>query len=287
MRRTHAALAAVAAVALTSSAAAQEWQVAREQFPFAGTRLTVQVDVEAPGSLQVIRGGPGSIRVASRAQEGFTASGLAEDDELTLTAAGAGPVDYLIAVPENVWVSVRLPGRSFGESVARGRTERWEWDATDRPDDAPLTEWLPGIDAGPRARDDGALYTTLVRDRAPDEVSVPTLDVVTRVSVRLEGPRFKVFTSRPLSLEEGSPRSLVIRPAHPPMDLVLTVPEGTPAFTLRLGGSTALIVDGATITTLCVPVTEQWLSNDRRWYTFNPLDGSLECGGDSVQRHGG
>ena len=287
MPRTHAVIAVVAAVALTSSADAQEWQVAREQFAFAGTRLTVRVDVEAPGSVQVIRGAPGSIRVASRAQEGFTSSGLAEDDELTLTAAGAGPVDYLIAVPENVWVNVRLPGRSPGKSLARGRTGRWEWDATDRPDDAPVTEWLPGVDAGLGAPDDHTLYTTLVRDRPPDEVSVPTLDVVARVSVRLEGQRFKVFTSRPLSLEEGSPRSLVIRPAHPPMDLVLTVPAGTPTFTLRLGGSTALIVDGATITTLCAPVTEQWLSNDRRWYTFNPLDGSLECGSSSVQRHGG
>ena len=287
MRTTHAALAVAAAVAFTSHATAQEWQVAREQFAFAGTRLTVQVNVEAPGSLQLIRGAPGSIRVASRAQEGFTTSGLAEDDELTLTAVGAGPVDYLIAVPRNVWVNVQLPGRSPGESVARGRTGRWEWDATDRPQDAPVTEWLPDEGGELDAFDDGALYTTFVRDRAPEEVSIPALDAVARVSVRLEGSRFKVFTSRPLSLEKGDPRTLVIRPAHPPMELVLAVPANTGAFTLRLEGNTALVVDGAAITTLCVPVTEQWLSNDRRWYTFNPLDGSLECGGDSVQRHGG
>lgn len=284
MTRTTTGLAILAVLTLTTHTRAQEWQVAREQFPFVGTRLTLQVDVEAPGSLQLIRGGPGTIRVASRAQHGFTTSGIA-DRRLTLSAVGPGPVDYLVAVPGNVWVEVRLPDNDPGESLARGRGGKWEWRATERSADAPVTEWLPqpagdSYDAGP-------LYTTFVRDSAPREVSVPDLSVVTRVSVRLEGDRFRVITGRPLSVDEGSRRTLVIRPAHPPMDLVLTVPAGTPTFTLRLGGHTALLLDSTDITTLCVPVTEQWLSNDRRWFTFNPLDASLECGDSAVQRHGG
>ena len=107
MTRSHAGLAVLAALALTTPAipaVAQEWQVSRERFAFVGTRLTVQVDVDAAGSLQLIRGEPGRIRVAGRSQDGFVTSGLAEDDRLTLGAAGAGPVDYMIAVPENVWV---------------------------------------------------------------------------------------------------------------------------------------------------------------------------------------
>lgn len=277
-------LAVLVAVAGSGTAAAQEWQVAREQFVFPGTRLTLRVDVEAPGTLRLIRGEPGSVRVTSRAQQGFTTSGLADSDRLTLSAAGAGPVDYLVAVPENVWVTVRLPGSATGEAVARGRTGRWEWDAARRPDHAPVTEWMPELGA---EDDDGLLYTTFARDLAPDEVSVPDLSVVARVSVRVEGHRFKVITSRPLSLEEGSTRTLVIRPADPPMEIVLTVPVATPTFTLRLGGATALLLEGQSITTLCEPVTEQWLSNDRRWFTFNPLAGSVHCSGDTVQRHGG
>lgn len=281
---------ALLAVAVAVPAAAQEWQVARDQFAYAGTRLTIQVDVEAPGTLRLIRGEPGSVRVASRAQEGFTSSGLAEDDRLTLSAAGAGPVDYLVAVPENVWVEVRLPGRALSESAPRGRTGTWEWNATDRPTRAPPTEWVPGLDAEGRLEEepvDGPLYTTFSRDLAPDRVTVPELDVVARISVRLEGRRFKVITSRPLSVDVGSPREIVIRPAGPPMELVLAVPAGTAGFTLRLGDRTALVIDEQTVTTLCAPVTEQWLSNDRRWFTFNPQDGSLQCGPDAVRRHGG
>ncbi|MGK7311232.1 MAG: hypothetical protein ACN0LA_03250 [Candidatus Longimicrobiales bacterium M2_2A_002] len=277
--------AALFALALAAPVTAQEWQVAREEFAYAGTRLTVRIEADAPGTLRLIRGEPGSVRVASRARQGFTTSGLAEDDELTLGAAGDGPVDYLVAVPENVWVDVRLPGRSLGESVPRGRSGTWEWNAADRPTRSPVTEWVPGAGDEPSA--DGPLYTTFSRDLAPATVAVPDLSVVARVTVRLEGQRFRVITSRPLSVEEGSPREVVIRPADPPMEVVLAVPAGTASFTLRLGGHTALLIDEQTVTTLCEPVTEQWLSNDRRWFTFNPRDGSLDCGGDSVQRHGG
>ncbi len=277
-----AAAAVLVAVAVAAPLTAQEWQVARERFTFVGTRLAIDIDVEAPGSLRLIRGEPGTIRVASRARQGFTTSGLADGDRLTLGAAGAGPVDYLVSVPENAFVNVRLPGRSLGERVARGQTGQWEWNATERPERAPVTEWLPEPGPGDRP-----FYTTFVRDRVPEEVSVPDLETVARVSVRIEGDRFRVYTSRPLAMDEGSPRSLVIIPARPPMDLVLAVPPQTETFTLRLGGRTALIVEGSTVTTLCVPLTEQRLSNDRRWFTFNPLGGALECGDASTRRHGG
>lgn len=282
----------VLALLLAAPLTAQEWQVAREQFPFAGTRITIQVDTDAPGTLRLIRGEPGSVRVASRAGEGFTSSGLAEDDRLTLSAAGAGPVDYLVAIPENVWVDVRLPGRVMSRSVARGQSGSWEWNATDRsapaPDrspGAPVPQWVPGMSA--EGEWENALYTTFTRDLPPDEISVPDLATVARVSVRIEGSRFRVVTSRPLEVDEGSSRALVIRPADPPMDVVLGIPTATGSFTLRLGGTTALVLDGASVTTLCSPVTEQRLSDGRRWYTFNPLDGSLDCGPDRIQRHGG
>lgn len=266
--------------------AAQEWQVAREQFVFAGSQLTIQVDVESPGTLRLVRGEPGSVRVAGRSRDGFTGSGLAEDDHLTLTAAGSGPVDYLVAVPENVWVRLRLPGETLGENIARGRAGAWDWQATrDVRTDAGVPRWLPGVD--PETGDDVLLYTTFSRDFAPGEVEVPDLSNVARITVRIEGFRFKVIASRPLSVEVGDPRKLVIQPADPPMELVLAVPPVTPAFTLKLGTATALIIDGASVATLCSPVTDQQLSDGRRWFTFNPLGESLDCDGGPVQRHGG
>ena len=278
-------LLALLALLVAAPVAAQEWQVARDQFPFVGTRLTIQVDVEAPGSLQLIRGEPGSVRVASRAQDGFTAAGLADGDRLTLSAAGEGPVDYLVSVPENARVEVRLPGRSRSERVPRGRSGSWDWNATERPLQAPVTEWVPGMTAG--GDWDGSLYTTFSSDRAPEVISIPDLSVLKRVSVRFEGDRFKVVTGRPLSVHEGNDSRMVIRTVGPPMELVLLVPTTAEGFSLQLGGDLALIQDGDQMTTLCTPVIQQWLSDDRRWFTFNPQDGSLHCGGDSVQRHGG
>lgn len=266
--------------------AAQEWQVAREHFVFAGSRLTIDVDVGSRGTLRLIRGAPGNVRVAGRSRDGFTGSGLAEDDHLTLTSAGAGPVDYLVAVPENVWVQVRLPGQSLGENIARGKSGAWDWDASAPVQESPsVPRWLPGID--PETGDDVLLYTTFSRDFAPGEVEVPDLSKVARITVRIEGFRFKVIASRPLSVEVGDPRRLVIQPADPPMELVLAVPPVTATFTLKLGNSTALIIDGASVATLCTPVTDQRLSDGRRWFTFNPLGESLDCDGEAVQRHGG
>lgn len=266
--------------------AAQEWQVAREQFVFAGSRLTIDVDVESRGTLRLIRGAPGNVRVAGRSRDGFTGSGLAEDDHLTLTSAGAGPVDYLVAVPENVWVQVRLRGQSLGDNIARGKSGAWDWDASPPVQEDPgVPRWLPGID--PETGDDVLLYTTFSRDFAPGEVEVPDLSKVARITVRIEGFRFKVIASRPLSVEVGDPRRLVIQPADPPMELVLAVPPVTATFTLKLGNSTALIIDGASVATLCTPVTDQRLSDGRRWFTFNPLGESLDCDGEAVQRHGG
>lgn len=288
MARTSRFLIPLLAALTTAPLAAQEWQVARERFAFAGTRLTIQIDVEAPGTLRLIRGAPGSVRVASRARDGVTTSGLADSRRLTLSAVGAGPVDYLVSVPENVWVDVRLPGPGTGERLARGRIGSWEWNATERSASAPVTEWLPDAGAADsQDRWDTHLYTTFSRDLAPDEVSLPDLGFVARITVRVEGTRFRVAASRPLSVDEGSADRLVILPADPPMELVLGVPAATTAFTLRLGGATALILDGANITTFCSPVTDQRLSNGRRWFTFNPLDGSLLCSAETVQRHGG
>jgi hypothetical protein len=274
------------ALLIAVPASAQEWQVARDQFAFAGSRLTIRVEAESAGSLRLIRGASGSVQVAGRAHRGFVAAGLSSDEELTLSSVGPGPVDYLVSVPEDVWISVRLPGRYSGESVGgRTRSRTFEWTrAAPAPD--PVPEWRPELD---RNDDVGAgpLYTLLSRPAAPAQIDLPDLSTVRSVSVRIEGSLFRVSTSRPLSIEEGSADRFVIRSAEPPMEVVITLPAATRRFQLRAGGATALVVDGASVTTLCEPVTDQWLSDGRRWVTFNPQDGSLRCDTDAIRRHEG
>lgn len=279
------ALALLLVLAVAGPAHAQEWQVARESFAFAGNRLTILVDAETPGTLRIIRGGPGSVRVASRAPEGFTAAGLGERDELVLSSAGSGPVDYMVAVPERVWVQVRLPGHTFGESVAsrsRSRTFQWgdsSWGHGPPTAHEPVPSWLPPVDG------DASLQTTFTRDLAPPVVSLPDLSNIRSVSVRVEPGPFRVMATRPLSIARGVTDLLEIRPGGPPLDLVITVPEGTRQFRLTAAGLSALVLEGDSLTALCSPVTDQRLSDGRRWLTFNPVDGALRCADPPTRRH--
>lgn len=259
----------MAGLLLAGPAAAQEWQVAREQFPFAGSRLTIRVEAEARGTLRVIRGRPGTVGVAGRAERGFTAAGLAENEELTLTAAGEGPVDYMVSVPENVWIDVRLPGNSFAESVAGStRSRTFEW-VPPQPDRTPRVTT--------RQSGDPSLYTTYTRGLAPELVALPTLASVRTLSVRIEEGPFRVRTGRPLAVERGDDHRLEIRADRPPMDIVISVPAGSQAFRLDAGGETALVIRDGVLAVHCSPVTDQRLSDGRRWLTFTPRDGALTC----------
>lgn len=261
---------------------AQEWLVARQNFGFIGNRLTIHVDAEAPGTLRLVRGTPGSVSVASRTEYGFTTAGLADDDELTLTAAGPGEVDYLVAVPQDVWVQVRLPGARFGESVpSRTRSRAFEWSAIERAAAQAADAWLPPL------HEPASLFTTFTRDVSPTVVQLPDLAYVRSLTVRLEEGRFRIMTSRPLTVRQGAEDRLEIRPGAPPMNIVITLPSTAPLFRLEVAGSTALLVERGAVTALCSPVTDQRLSNERRWLTFNPVDGALECTGHSAPRHEG
>jgi hypothetical protein len=263
------------AVALAAPASAQQWQVARDQFAFAGRQLTVHIEAEDEGTLRIIRGPAGIVRVAGRSDAGMTAAGLTANDHLTLTAVGYGPVDYVVTVPERVWVTVHLPDRppeSMG-SMDRGRTFQWEGVVHDEYAAVPAAMPEPnGLAEHPSA------YSVLASPMAPRVVSLPDLRNIRSVTVRVEGSVFRVGASRPLALRLGDPEELEIRPGGPPMEVILVVPAGTPGFTLSAGGSSALIVDGTRLTVLCSPSTRQWLSEGRGWVTFTPVGGTLDCG---------
>ncbi len=114
---------------LTIPAAGQEWTVLRNAHTFIGRLLTIDVDVDAPGTLLVARGGAGRIVVVTRARRGIGESGLTgrADDRLTLTAIGTDSVEFLVFVPVDVRTTVQLPDGGFPELVsdAGGVTYRW------------------------------------------------------------------------------------------------------------------------------------------------------------------
>jgi len=269
-------------LALATPVSAQQWQVERDQFAFAGRQLTVHVDAEVEGTLRVIRGPAGLVRVSGRSDAGMTVAGLTADEHLTLTAAGDGPVEFVITVPERVWIDVRLPDRPLGESMGtmnRSGTFHWGTVATEQGPEL----GAPGSGAGPFARteppfaSDGG-YTVFADHWTPRTVTLPDLTNIRSVTVRVEGTGFRVGASRPLVLHPGDRDHVEIRPGGPPMEIVVVVPAGTTGFTLSAGGATALIVDGEQISVLCSPSTRQWLSDGRGWVTFTPAVSRLDCG---------
>jgi hypothetical protein len=263
------------ALALAAPLGAQQWQVAREHFAFAGSRLTIHVDVGTEGSLQIIRGAPGAVRVSGRSDTGFTAAGLTADEQLLLTAAGDGLVDYIVSVPERVWVSVRLPDRPGAESMGgHRRSGTFRWGATaQRPAD-PAPAWIPDPEPGLGA---AGAYTIITDAIAPRTIALPDLAHVRSLTVRVEGPSFRVTASRPLTLAAGDPRHMEIRPGGPGMEIAIVVPAETADFTLTTGGERALVVNAEGVTVLCAPSTRQWLSDGRGWVTFTPVQGALDC----------
>ena len=259
-------------------AAGQEWLVNRERFRYIGTRLTVDVISEAPGTLRILRGQDGWVGVAGRVPAGFAVAGLTDGDHLTLSAAGDGPVDYMVTVPEGVWVVVRLPDRGRTESVGghtRLRTFDWSRAHGAYADHAPAGGEIVPIpadeDAGP------GLFTTYAAPLAPTLIMLPDLRSVRTFTVRTGADRFRIATSRPLSLQAGSPASFEIRPSGEPMDIVIEVPQGTASFGLTAAGSPVLTIRGAEVTPRCGPLTHQWLSDGRQWVTFTPQEGRLDC----------
>lgn len=124
-------------LALATAGAAQdraEWassETTRRVFTFVHPALTIDVLGEAPGMLRLIRGQLGQIEVTARALGGFAGSGLAgrAGDRLELTAIGAERVEYLVVVPAEVHVRVRLPDRRAAETfgtLERSATFSWK-----------------------------------------------------------------------------------------------------------------------------------------------------------------
>lgn len=134
-RRGGMAACALLLFALTGPAAAQDTGVARQRFTFLDHNLLIDVQADAPGTLRIVRGQAGMIDAAGSARPGFVSFGLARRGraELSLTAVRAERVDYIVVVPPDVRVEVRLPGRRDTELLGALReTATFRWDEPGR-----------------------------------------------------------------------------------------------------------------------------------------------------------
>ena len=125
---------ALALACLTIPAAGQEWTVVRNAHTFIGRLLTIDVDVDAPGTLLVTRGDAGRIVVVTRARRGIGGSSLTgrSDDLLTLTAIGTDSVEFLVFLPVDVRATVRLPDGGFPGLVNNAGGVTYHWPARRR-----------------------------------------------------------------------------------------------------------------------------------------------------------
>lgn len=267
-------LSAAAALLLATAAPAQdnpEWT--RRVFSFTGTRLTIQVLVEAPGTLRLTRGQTGQIEVAALTPDGFAGVGIGgeEHDRLNITAVGTGSANFIVVVPHGISVRVRLPDRHLIETFGMLQdVATYAWEAGELPQ----TPGGGAARATPAPEGPRLGYT---RAAPPRQVSIQNARGVRKLTVRWEGEQFEVASSRPLALAPGDPEHLEIRPGGPPMDLVLVLPRSATEFVLDIGGTTVLLVRGRQAFALCTPVIEQDLGEGRRSFTFTPADGRLRC----------
>jgi hypothetical protein len=282
--RTFCTAAVAAALALAAPAEGQEREINRSVFTFGKTTLTIDVSVETPGSLRVLRGRRGEIRATARAADGFADFGLVDrrGNTLQLTAIGSDRVDFIVVVPENVRVRVRLPDRDLSEVFATTQpVATYSWDPTPLPGTVPPASGIrPGsvTSAGPATvRGADGLDIAYAGPQAPRTLLVGEETPLRRLTVRWEGDRFEVATSRPLATHAGSAETMEIRAPGDALDIVVTVPAGVREFALQVGASDALVIRGGNASVLCTPVIDQQLGAASRSFTFTPTDGRLDC----------
>lgn len=263
-----------AAFLLAAPAAAQERDVARQSFyNFFDSNLDVDVTADAAGRLRLIRGQRGRIDVAAHAPDGVASFGFdpSGPQRLSLTALGAGDVDFVVVVPEEVRVRVALPNHRSTElfgSMQRSATYRW-----DNTGDARSIETVGPATAPPSAS------ALLYRGATPDTVLILGSRSLGAVTVRIEGDEFRITGERgaPGFAVSASGSTVRLEAPRSAADAVVTVPEGSDLL-VRIDGRDALSVWGGVGQALCEPVTEQRLGGGRAWFTFTPAAG-LRCAG--------
>lgn len=248
---------------------AQEFDVSRRSYSFLDERLLVLVETEVPGTLRVVRGGRGQVEVAGRAREGFVGFGLGGEPtrQLRLTSVGGENVEYLVVVPERVRLTVQLPDRTGSDVAPRQQSAVFRWGASTNTDTGSLM--LPTH---------GSMYMVHSSTWAPAFVDIPDLAAVRSISVRFEPGDFRIASSRPLSLAQGSSRAgITLRVSGDPTALVIHVPTSAAPFTVRAAGRTIVSSAGGRPGSDCSGVAVQQPTRAQIWFNFYPQRGRIDC----------
>ena len=101
-------------------------------FTFVGNDLRVTIAGPGAGTLRVNRGEVGQISVVARSAGGVPAAALAEApgrSEMSLDSGAAGRVDYVLTIPADARLSVRLAGRPAATLSPVDQSGGWSWPA--------------------------------------------------------------------------------------------------------------------------------------------------------------
>lgn len=261
----------LAVAGAVSPLSAQEYAVSRRAYTFFERGLTIEVLADGPGALQIVRGEPGRLEVAAHARDGLAAWSMAgwHRDRLRLSALGASEADYVVIVPEDVHVSVSLPGERLARSVSWEPAALLRWVGVPAPEQAPDDVGAP---SGPL---EGGLVPVHRGSRAPGLVELTDLRSIRSLEVRIEGDEFLVSSSRPLTFHPGS-GPLQIRTGGLPLDLVLTLPRGTDGFELRGPQGVLLRSAGRDLRSPCQPALGLTLP-DRHSLRLQPGAADFRC----------
>jgi hypothetical protein len=272
--RYSALLAGFLVVATAVPATAQDPGVSHRAFTFLDNTLTVEVIASAPGTLQIVRGEAGIVNVAAHVAGGISTAALGgrEENALRLTAVGGDKASFIVEVPEDAHVRVKLPNKKGSEIGATRPGGTFTWPSPEQTTNANVT----GVSAS-KSRPASGPLVAYSSSTAPIVLSIPTLTTVRTVRVRIADADFEVGGNQPMGVSRANAQYVEVATGSAPEDLVMTIPSSTRDFSLRLGGQTALVVRGTEVLAYCEPVTEQKLPGGVRWFTFSPEAGRLSC----------
>ena len=256
-------IALVLAAAIAQSANAQEWSLSRRAFTFHDHNLTINVISDGSGTLQILRGEAGRVEVAARAPLGIPgfAMGGREGDELRLSAAGAEQVDYLVVVPEDIRVRVRLPHRKNGEVASTRPSANYSWGGEARGNG------LVGLAA---MTPTNGYYLSYHHTIVPGTLAIEDVGNLDHLEVRFGGTDFRLETDQPLTVRAGNPDQIDFRAGRPNSRLIASVPLTTRNFRLVLGGKLALETVGGEVRSYCEQLVSQRLRDGRVIYSYTP-----------------
>jgi hypothetical protein len=261
--KTIAAGALIWLAATIAPLSGQEWEVARRTFSFQERNLTIDVIADGSGNLQIVRGEVGHIEVAARAPRGFSgfALGGRQRDELRLTAMGASQVDYLVVVPEEIRVRVRLPDRRSVEVASTRPAATYNWGRE--------VAKSRGVDFAAMVPENGRYLSHYSRN-VPRTLSIPDHGYLEQLELTFSGSTFRLETDRPVSVKDGSSTQIEFRAGQPGSKLFVTLPSDTRDFRLVLSGKLALEVTDGLVRSYCDQVVSVHTQDGRKVYSYTP-----------------